>query len=41
MSRLRSARLQFALACALFGLILLTLVVAALLIDPLGASTIP
>jgi hypothetical protein len=38
MSSLRSGRLQWVLACALFGVILLALVIAALVLDPLAAS---
>ena len=38
MSRLRRGRVQFVLACLLFGAILLGLVIAALSLDPLAAS---
>jgi len=34
-------RAQWLLSCALFAVILLALVVAALLMDPLSATTIP
>jgi hypothetical protein len=38
MSSLRGGRVQWVLACALFGAILLGLVIAALVLDPLAAS---
>ena len=38
MSSHRSGRLQWVLACALFGVILLALIIAALVLDPLGAT---
>jgi hypothetical protein len=38
MSRLRNGRAQWVLSCALFGVILLALVIAALMLDPLSAS---
>ncbi len=38
MSSLRSGRLQWVLAFALFGVIVLALVIAALVLDPLAAS---
>jgi hypothetical protein len=40
MSSLRSGRAQWILACAVFGAILLALVIAALVLDPL-AATVP
>ncbi len=38
MPLLRDERTQFLVSCALFGAILLALVIAALLLDPLQAS---
>jgi hypothetical protein len=38
MSSRRSGRLEWVLACAVFGVILLALVIAALVLDPLAAS---
>jgi hypothetical protein len=38
MRLLQSGRSQWILACALFGAILLALVIAAVLLDPLAAS---
>ena len=38
MANLRSERFRFAVSCAVFGAILLALIIAALLLDPLLAS---